>query len=163
MSPAPTVHISHSTDIRHAYHLTTVPRGHDFTCIDIKPYAWYVKLHITSELLLTCLSARNVVLLTMVVDGESSTNAWNTFFHFRLNETSLSLLEHHCQKLIQASETPETWANSRYGSYLKMCTSHTLSELCRHWSSLRRSYMVSRQGSLQGSLPAVLKVWNHIH
>ena len=59
---------------------------------------------------------------------------WNMFYHFYLDQPSLSLLLSQCTKLIDASETLETWSNSRYGQFLHVCTSHTLSELRRHWS-----------------------------
>jgi hypothetical protein len=56
------------------------------------------------------------------------------FYHFYLDQPSLSLLLSQCIKLIDASETLETWSNSRYGQFLHVCTSHTLTELRRHWS-----------------------------
>lgn len=38
-----------------------------------------------------------------------------------------------CKKLIQLSDSIETWSASLYGSFLKFSTEHTLVELRRHW------------------------------
>ena len=59
---------------------------------------------------------------------------WNMFYHFYLDQSSHSLLLHQCNKLIDASETLEAWSNSQYGQFLHVCTTHTLSELRRHWN-----------------------------
>src|ERR1700691_1557647 len=59
---------------------------------------------------------------------------WNMFYHFYLDQSSRSLLLHQCNKLIDASETLEAWSNSQYGQFLHVCTTHTLSELRRHWN-----------------------------
>ena len=52
---------------------------------------------------------------------------------FYLDEPSLSFLMNQCKKLFKASETLETWCGSPYASFLRMCTTHTLSELHRYW------------------------------
>ncbi|EGO26732.1 hypothetical protein SERLADRAFT_436555 [Serpula lacrymans var. lacrymans S7.9] len=90
----------------------------DFTCCDIDP----------------AILARNVILLTMVVDNQPCTIIWNIFFHFRLDKDSHSTLVKQCKKLLGLSSTLKDWNASSYGRCIKMCTQYTLKELRRHWS-----------------------------
>jgi hypothetical protein len=59
---------------------------------------------------------------------------WNTFFHIRLDKSSLDLLVAQCKTLVVHSESMEAWQTSKYASFLRFCSSHTLTELRRHWS-----------------------------
>lgn len=78
--------------------------------------------------------ARNIILLTMAADGHSpSTVIWNVYIHMHLDDKSHATLVEHCSKLINHSETIQSWRNSPYGHYIKMCTAYTLEEVRRHW------------------------------
>ncbi|KAG5650079.1 hypothetical protein H0H81_000850 [Sphagnurus paluster] len=83
------------------------------------------------------LTARNVLLLTMIIDDASPSNieaAWNIFFHFYLDKGSLDLLRAHCRKLIRLSSSLEAWEDGNYSAIFRFCSRNTLSELHRHWS-----------------------------
>ncbi|KAJ7120986.1 hypothetical protein C8R44DRAFT_831717 [Mycena epipterygia] len=94
-------------------------RALDFTCCDMDP----------------AILARNVILLTLVADNQTSPAIiWNIFFHMRLNQASLAVLVSQCRKLIDISATLEQWCSSVYSHFIRMCTEYTLAELRRHWS-----------------------------
>ncbi|KAJ7701883.1 hypothetical protein B0H17DRAFT_1004789 [Mycena rosella] len=91
----------------------------DFTCCDMDP----------------AVLARNVILLTLVADNQTSPAiVWNIFFHMRLDAASLAVLVSHCRKLLDISATLKQWRSSAYSHFIRMCTEYTLSELRRHWS-----------------------------
>lgn len=81
--------------------------------------------------------ARNVLLLTMVTDRELSdellSTAWNSFFHFFLDEKSHSFLIVQCKLLIEASGSIAAWNDSKYSKFIRVCNVNTLLELRRHW------------------------------
>ncbi|KAH9928407.1 uncharacterized protein B0H18DRAFT_1118073 [Fomitopsis serialis] len=89
----------------------------DFTCCDIEP----------------AILARNILLYTLVGSGKPLDDVWNIFYHFYLDDRSYQLLESHCRLLASASESMQSWQKSEFGAYLKMCNSHTLAEMHRHW------------------------------
>jgi hypothetical protein len=80
------------------------------------------------------ITARNVLLLTLVADNHPSPIVWNIFFHMYLDNHSHTILVEHCKKLVTLSDSPQTWNASLYGTTIKMSTEHTLVELRRHWS-----------------------------
>ncbi|KAA1470752.1 hypothetical protein DENSPDRAFT_858545 [Dentipellis sp. KUC8613] len=91
----------------------------DFTCCDKEP----------------AVLARNVMLLSMIYDADEYTgDIWNSFFHMYLSNASHAYLVGHCQKLVGYSENILRWNQSPYGSFLRMSTEYTLSELRRHWT-----------------------------
>ncbi|KIJ28640.1 hypothetical protein M422DRAFT_189460 [Sphaerobolus stellatus SS14] len=98
--------------------------------------------------------ARNVLLLTMIVDEKPVATMWNIFFHMNLDKDSHSALVEQCKKLIVLSESLKQWNISPYGSVLKMCTAYTLSELRRHWS-----LYVNMQDLPQARLESVRKAF----
>ncbi|CCM04095.1 uncharacterized protein FIBRA_06254 [Fibroporia radiculosa] len=91
----------------------------DFTCCDFDPG----------------ILARNVLLFTLIADRQPAMGVvWNIFFHMYLDKASHTVLVDQCKKLLSISDTLQRWASSSYGSYLKMGTEYTLSEVRRHWS-----------------------------
>jgi hypothetical protein len=82
-------------------------------------------------------TARNVLLLTMIMDNELSDEAlskiWNSFFHFFIDEKSHSFLIAQCRALIEVSESITAWNDSKHSKFLRMCNANTLLELRRHW------------------------------
>ncbi|KAF9562458.1 hypothetical protein CPC08DRAFT_633992 [Agrocybe pediades] len=92
-------------------------REMDFTCCDWEP----------------AVLARNILLMTMIVDGVSYHNCWAIFYNFFLDNKSYDTLLQQCRKLILSAPDLQTWKGSKYGTYIKFCTSHTLVAIKRHW------------------------------
>ncbi|KAF9480196.1 hypothetical protein BDN70DRAFT_857261 [Pholiota conissans] len=95
----------------------------DFTCCDREP----------------AVLARNIILLTMIVDGVPEDVAWSTYFHFFLDKTSHDILVTQCQALLQSSVDMMSWKASKYGHFLRFCTEHSFVEIRRHWSLYSKS------------------------
>ena len=95
-------------------------------------------------------TARNVLLLTMIMDNELSDEAlskiWNSFFHFFLDEVSYSFLIAQCRTLLEVSESITAWNDSKYSKYLRMCNVNTLLELHRHWKLYVQASQLSSVG-----------------
>ncbi|TEB27907.1 hypothetical protein FA13DRAFT_1666645 [Coprinellus micaceus] len=104
-------------NILHTVATETHSRPLDFTCCDVEP----------------AVLARNVLLFTLIMDGQASATIWNVFYHFRLDAKSHKVLIDQCNKLIDLSENGQQWRDSQYGATLRMATDYTLSELRRHW------------------------------
>ncbi|KAJ7864757.1 hypothetical protein B0H14DRAFT_3602063 [Mycena olivaceomarginata] len=96
----------------------------DFTCVDFEP----------------AVLARNVLLLSMVIDKKDSANIFDIFFHLYLEKDPLSLLTSQCRALLDASTTLQRWQDSSYGSTLRMSSQHTLTELRWHWDQYARMH-----------------------
>ena len=72
----------------------------------------------------------------MIADMTSSNDVakiWNTFYHLYLDSASSAFLSSQCRKLAQLSSSVETWNQSQYAGFLRVCDIRTLSELRRHW------------------------------
>ncbi|KAJ3510650.1 hypothetical protein NMY22_g15914 [Coprinellus aureogranulatus] len=104
-------------NILHTVATETHDRPLDFTTCDVEP----------------AVLARNLLLFTLIADGQPSFTIWNVFYHFRLDAKSHIVLIEQCKKLIDLSESPQKWRESQYGSAFKMATDYTLAELRRHW------------------------------
>ncbi|KAF7363883.1 hypothetical protein MSAN_01046300 [Mycena sanguinolenta] len=76
----------------------------DFTCVDYEP----------------AILARNILLLSMVIDDKDAENIFDIFFHLYL-EKGIS-------------------GESRYGSTLRMSSEHTFTELRRHWDQYAKMH-----------------------
>ncbi|KAF8205702.1 hypothetical protein K438DRAFT_519346 [Mycena galopus ATCC 62051] len=90
----------------------------DFTCIDFEP----------------AVLARNVLLLSMVIDTKDAESIFDIFFHFYLDKDPLALIVSQCRALLDVSTTLQSWRRSSYGSTLRMSSQHTLDELRWHWA-----------------------------
>ncbi len=74
----------------------------------------------------------------MVADDKSpSTVIWNIFFHLKLDDKSHTTLVEQCKKLIDLSDSMQSWRSSPYGHYIKMCTAGF------HFAGLTLVYSVS--------------------
>ncbi|PPQ71586.1 hypothetical protein CVT26_010554 [Gymnopilus dilepis] len=71
----------------------------------------------------------------MAADGVPPVDMWRIFYDFFLDDTPYEVLLAQCRSLIQLSPDMETWKRSKYGSYLRFSTQHTLSEVRRLWAS----------------------------
>ena len=58
---------------------------------------------------------------------------WNTFYHLYLDHASITFLGSQCRKLFQLSSSIDTWNQSHYATFIRICNVRTLSELHRHW------------------------------
>ncbi|EGN93494.1 hypothetical protein SERLA73DRAFT_115908 [Serpula lacrymans var. lacrymans S7.3] len=97
-------------------------RSLDFTCCDVEG----------------AVLARNVLLLSLLANGgalERVDQIWDIFYHFYLDDSTSSLLVDQSQKLVKLSKDLSTWESSEYGTFLRMCTDRTLSDLRGYWSS----------------------------
>ncbi|GJE85069.1 DUF4470 and zf-MYND domain-containing protein [Phanerochaete sordida] len=93
----------------------------DFTCCDFEP----------------AVLARNILLLTLVADGAHANKLqelWNIFYHFFLDDSSLSLLLVQAETLAASSTSLGKWQESAYAHIVDISNSFTLGELNRHWA-----------------------------
>ncbi|KAJ7083693.1 hypothetical protein B0H15DRAFT_911711 [Mycena belliarum] len=116
----------------------------DFTCCDIDP----------------AISARNVILFTLLADSRLSTDViWNTFFHFYLDKDSLAQLTEHCKKLLKIGESLKEWSSSKYARFIRIGTQYTLTELRRHWRLYTELHSLSpdRKNRIRDAFSATAK------
>ena len=69
----------------------------------------------------------------MIMDGVEPTIMWSTFYHFFLDQRGYDILISQCRTLIKSSVNLGVWRKSKYGSFLRFCTDHSLTEIRRHW------------------------------
>ncbi|KAI0381466.1 hypothetical protein F5Y04DRAFT_82368 [Hypomontagnella monticulosa] len=93
------------------------PRNFDITCCDIE----------------SAVIARNVLLFTLLVDGVNADDAWNIFFHLRIDQDSKKLIKDQAQKIVSLSENLNQWNEGRYGSILRFCDAGSLQEARQIW------------------------------
>ena len=79
--------------------------------------------------------ARNILLFTLIIDYEDSSNIWNIYYHLFLDNESLELLHIQMQKLYPLSASIQSWHNSKYGRLLRICDQGTLLRVRRIWDS----------------------------
>ncbi|KAH8799250.1 hypothetical protein DL96DRAFT_875403 [Flagelloscypha sp. PMI_526] len=94
-----------------------VSRKLDFTCVDWEP----------------AVLARNVLLLTLVIDEKPLDVAFDIFYHPYLDKVALDLLISQCRSLAAAATSTKTWRESKYGDVIHMTTKRTLVELRALW------------------------------
>ncbi|KAJ5964055.1 uncharacterized protein N7479_003931 [Penicillium vulpinum] len=107
------------------------PRSLDATCCDVD----------------TAVIARNIVLLSLVLDDVDGTNEqliWNLFYHFRIDEGSLDLLQTHIPKLLSLSTSLQAWQESQYGRVIRICDRVSLERVRDMW----RFYGEKREGDV---------------
>lgn len=79
------------------------------------------------------IAARNVLLLSLVMDDKPQDAMWNIFYHMKLDRTTHDLLVEQSRSLADNARSLESWRSSRYGAVLKISTQETLVELRRLW------------------------------
>ena len=79
--------------------------------------------------------ARNILLFTLIVDYEDSSNIWDIYYHLFLDNESLELLRTQIQKLYPLSASIQSWHSSKYGRLLRICDQGTLLRIRRIWAS----------------------------
>ncbi|KAI9652422.1 MAG: hypothetical protein M1831_006831, partial [Alyxoria varia] len=97
-------------------------RKYDFTCCDFQP----------------AVIARNILLLTLLLDHHYNDSLWNLYYHVYVSFDDLQTLNDHARKLVSSATDPETWKQSSYGQKIHFCDSGTLDDVRDIW----RSYAV---------------------
>ncbi|KAF9065145.1 hypothetical protein BDP27DRAFT_1425084 [Rhodocollybia butyracea] len=111
----------------------------DITCSDIDPAIIGVFLARLSSLshlafIIPDIAARNVLLLTMIIDNDTSLSTmWKIFFDMKIDRDSYSRLIGHCKKLWEYSGSQKAWLDSPYGATVKFSTLHTLEQARQRW------------------------------
>ena len=115
--------------------------SYSFTCCDFEP----------------AVLARNVVLLTLIIDSSTSNTAiptlestiWNIFYHFYIPSQDLVILHSHLKKLCNASESYDSWRESPYGKYIKYIDRSTLAHLRNYWTQYGETGYITKARNKQ--------------
>ena len=106
----------------------------DITCCDIEP----------------AIIARNILLYTLSVDDVNNIKLdeiWNLYYHWKLDEKSLCLLEDQVEKLLCLSATVSKWRLSIYGKTFRFCDEGTLIKVRKFWSDCSSRELSKNQKS----------------
>ncbi|KAM6496296.1 hypothetical protein JOM56_009002 [Amanita muscaria] len=128
-------------------------RNLDITCCDLEP----------------AILARNVLLFTLIADmpSESESDAdeyiskmWNIYHHFFIDKGTFDFFLKHCQMLVDLSSDLASWDSSKYGTFLRFCTAHTLSALRKHWVLYieTENFSDAEKDSLLAKMPTKLDI-----
>ena len=104
-------------------------------------------------------TARNTLLLTMIMDRIAAPTMWNIFFHMYLDLDSRATLVSQSRKLAAYSSV-DSWRSSPYGTVIKMGTDHTFAEMRRHWELYAEFYhpsKLTRLRTLRAKMDSKLK------
>ncbi|KAI0403950.1 hypothetical protein F4802DRAFT_616112 [Xylaria palmicola] len=79
--------------------------------------------------------ARNVLLLSLVIDGEDGQNdkLWDIYYHMYTDQSAFDLIRSQAKKLYDLSATIDMWEQSKYGPHLRFCDSVALSSARKMW------------------------------
>ncbi|KAK2014363.1 MYND finger [Colletotrichum eremochloae] len=92
------------------------------------------KLDITINDIDEAILARNIFLLSLLLDNSASGNTpWNLYYNLHLDSTDLGVLASQIKKLISASESLKSWKASPYGKVLPFCDQATLDDVHAIW------------------------------
>ncbi|CAE6500622.1 unnamed protein product [Rhizoctonia solani] len=94
------------------------PRKMDVTCSEMEP----------------AVIARNALAFTLLYAEAPINQIWNIYYHFRIDESTSTLLTTHSRKLADASVSLDTWAQSPYYAFIKIVDQNTLDEVHKLWS-----------------------------
>ncbi|OCK77244.1 hypothetical protein K432DRAFT_461196 [Lepidopterella palustris CBS 459.81] len=116
----------------------------DVTCCDIQP----------------AIIARNILLLTLILDdanGLNNTSMWNIYYHLYLDDSSLKLLSAQATKLHALAASMQSWHGGKYGRQLRFCDYGTLTKVRGIWDTYRITHLnsVDRERYLQRSKAAM--------
>ncbi|CAE6468391.1 unnamed protein product [Rhizoctonia solani] len=92
-------------------------RNLDFTCCDREP----------------AVLARNTLLFALLDRNEDIDQIWDIFYHFKVDDRALGIITRLSRYLHECALSPESWRQSRFGSFIKVVDTRTLTELRRHW------------------------------
>ncbi|KAK8088301.1 hypothetical protein PG997_003262 [Apiospora hydei] len=130
-----------SGDLRNILYTTyaNLPRKLNFTCCDIE----------------TAVAGRNVLLLSLIIDENDSSNSsilWNIYYDIYLTKAAAAVLEGQLEKLLAVSDSLETWRQSKYGEALSFCDEGTLALAREFWSKCLASARALDKPALEKEL-----------
>lgn len=67
------------------------------------------------------------------MDGSSSGPIWNIYYHLYIDEPTIQKLEDQSRKLYNLSESIESWHQSKYGAFLRICDVGSLARFRKMW------------------------------
>jgi hypothetical protein len=76
------------------------------------------------------------------VDGANEQSIWKVFYHFRVDKSSIELLQRQTSKLLSLSTSLESWHENQYGQIVKLCDRVSLEQVRDMW----RFYGTKREG-----------------
>lgn len=59
---------------------------------------------------------------------------WNIYYRLYIDKTALDILSAHAKKLVAASNTLQSWNESKYGSLFRFCDTGTFSKVVKIWN-----------------------------
>ncbi|KAH0843174.1 MYND finger family protein [Fonsecaea pedrosoi] len=80
--------------------------------------------------------ARNILLYTLLiddVDGADTSRIWNIYYHWKLDQDSLHLLQKQARKLVDMGTTIENWRQQTYGQGLRFCDQGSFDRAVKLW------------------------------
>ena len=69
---------------------------------------------------------------------------WNIFYHIRLPDSDVTVLQDHASKLIEISETLAAWSTSQYGKVVNFTSQASLADVRRFWQQYADTKAYSR-------------------
>ncbi|OTA06052.1 hypothetical protein A9Z42_0067860 [Trichoderma parareesei] len=80
------------------------------------------------------ITARNLVILTMILAGEEGASyqaLWDVYYHMYLDEQTTELVIRHVRTMVPMLESLESFNNGPYGSIMQICDEDTLCDVRR--------------------------------
>ncbi|EPE32151.1 hypothetical protein GLAREA_07284 [Glarea lozoyensis ATCC 20868] len=90
----------------------------EFTCCDID----------------AAVLARNIILISLIIDEVSFTSTWNIFYHLYIPDADIDLLHAQAEKLLLQSDSINRWMSSVYGKAISFLDQDTLNRLRALWT-----------------------------
>ncbi|KAK3317665.1 MYND finger [Cercophora scortea] len=118
--------------------------------------------------------ARNILMLSLILDGSEATisaaQVWNIYYHTYLDEQDMHTLGFQAQKLLALSQTLQDWHQSAYGATLRFCDQETLVAVKAIWTKYAEAvaakgtpeYMANFQSVMRKSQEYKDKVWGRL-
>ncbi|KAJ5591619.1 uncharacterized protein N7459_001988 [Penicillium hispanicum] len=85
--------------------------------------------------------ARDILLLSLILDdkdGSLEDTTWDLFFHFRIPDQSLKLLQAQANKLVSTSSSIQSWNSSKYGERIRLADESSLKKVRDAWAFYKR-------------------------
>lgn len=110
--------------------------------------------------------ARNILLFTLIVDdekGENCSKLWNIVYHLYLDRQSLLLLQKQAEKLVRLSSSLDTWHDSEYGHFLRICNQDTLFKVHCLWGKYAAALTPGAERKFKASLSSLKDRYSVYH
>ncbi|KAF4512046.1 hypothetical protein G6O67_001231 [Ophiocordyceps sinensis] len=126
----------------------SIPHGQDadiltLGCGDLRNilFTAYVERGLVARKLdITCcdyderIIGRNIILLTLILDGDAEVNEaslWDIYYHFYIGDATAAIILRHAEKILPLLKSIEDWRDGPYGSTLNFCDRDTLDDVRR--------------------------------